>query len=201
MIPLTILPALFQDVLAGLLYVSILMPLYFLVMDALDDFLLHHPLSLLVCVGVPLLMCAYYPPLDRWSTARGDTTVVVSVASGVYAGAHIAYQTGFMHHGDAEPPFEGGDLGSVNVLLMSLRLLIGVVFLVATRAIVKSSSLKLIGRITNVDTTKKENLQQLTVELFYKFSTYFSMAIVCMWIVPIVFLMLGIQRDSYFYEL
>ena len=177
------------------------MPLYFLSMDTIDEYILTNHASPLLCIAIPVALCLFYPKLERWSTARGDTTVIVSVASGVCVGTHWAYRLGLMHKSSTAPPYALAHINTYWFLLVALRLVIGVAVLVVTRTVMKSLSLKIVGWVTKIDTKVKENQQQLYVELPYKFVTYFSIAIVTVMVVPNIFWLLNIHRDTYFSEL
>ena len=65
---------------AGLLYTLAMMPVYYwVVMDVIDSLAVSGSSLLAPCLllGVPLIWCLTYPKLDYWSTARGDTTLVL----------------------------------------------------------------------------------------------------------------------------
>ncbi len=69
-----------QDIVAGLLYTLAMMPVYYwFVMDMIDSLAVSGSSLIAPCLilGVPLLWCLTYPKLDYWSTARGDTTLVL----------------------------------------------------------------------------------------------------------------------------
>ena len=127
--------------------------------------------------------------------------MIVSVASGVCVGTHMARQLGMMHKSTVEPPYVLGDIDTAWCGLIFVRLVIGVVLLVITRQVMKTVALKVVALVTKIDTKVKENQQKLCVELPCKFLTYFSIAMVNCLVVPIVFKLLNIHRESYFYEL
>ncbi len=189
-----------QDVLAGLVYVFCLMPLYIMVVEDIDNFLLTHEFGPLVAVVIPLLICIYYPSLDKWNTARGDTTMVVSVSTGVLVGYWIMHQCGMISHQVAQATYPLPAL-TVDLITMSImRLLVGAVVLLVARTLLKFILYGTLCRMFNVDKNDPKMKQMLKVELPYKFITYSVIAVLCVMCVPLIFKWLGIQRDSYFTE-
>ena len=191
----------FQDVLAGLLYVFIMLVAFLFRLDNLDELVTTHPLAPIFSIALPLLLCYCYPKLDRWSTARGDTTVIVSVASGICTGSHIGYKLGLFNHAPAQTLSPIGDVDSTLLLLLLARLVVGLSVIVASRSLMKWLSLKFIAFFWRIDTSRKENLRALPVELLHKFSTYFTIALAAVLVVPLAFRALNIHRESYFNEL
>ena len=82
------------DVIAGILLTIFIMLLFLPLSDYVDTFFLTHPLSPLMAVGGTLLAAILYPSLDRWSTARGDTTTVIGTNAGVLVGSWLNYYLG-----------------------------------------------------------------------------------------------------------
>ena len=191
----------FQDVLAGLLYVFIMLAAFLFRLDNLDELVTTHPLAPVFSIALPILLCYCYPKLDRWSTARGDTTVIVSVASGVCTGAHVGYKLGLFHFNSSQSPFSPTELDAALLLLVAARLLVGLTIVVSIRSLMKWLSLRFIAWYWRIDTSRKENLRALPVELLHKFSVYFSLGFSAIVVVPLVFRALNIHRESYFNEL
>lgn len=67
-------------------------------MDLVDHFVLEGGfLSFLLCLFVPLALCIFYPsPKNTWSTARGDTTIIIAVCCGQLLSHWLSYQLGQM---------------------------------------------------------------------------------------------------------
>ena len=191
----------FQDVVAGLVYVFALMPLVLPLMDFIDKFILDYPFSPVVIISIPLLLCIYYPKLNHWSTARGDTTVILSVATGVCLGTRLAYQMGLMKRVPVPPPYNVIYPDLDWLWKMVLRMLVGVAMVVITRQIVKPLSFRAACYFTRRDTKEKDVFKHLSIELPYKFITYTAVAFVAVCIVPLLFKQFGIERVTYFTEL
>merc|ERR1712013_448848 len=81
------------DIVGGLLAASVL--LFFLIplVDSADEFLLSSPLAPSVTVLLSVLAIVFYPGSDRWTPARGDTTVVL----GSYLGSHLGNWLNFQY--------------------------------------------------------------------------------------------------------
>ena len=190
-----------QDVLCGLAYVFALMPVTFPFLDAVDEFMLHSSYSPYVCVLLPLFLCIFYPKLDRWSTARGDTTVILAVSAGVGLGHWFSYQYGFMHRCTEPPPYHIIYPTWMWFGLIWARLVIGVVILFATRAIMKSIVFSVLSLITGLNKAQLKDAQRLSIEIPNKFITYLSIAFNTVYLAPQIFRILGIERETYFTEI
>ncbi|ELT88124.1 hypothetical protein CAPTEDRAFT_35049, partial [Capitella teleta] len=180
------------DILAGLLLVGILGLIIFPWLDDIDYFLLHSQYAPAVCLGTPVVLSLFYPTLDRYSTARGDTTLILSVAGGVSLGHWFCFQYGWMEKATTLPPYHIIPPSFEWLGQMGLRLAIGVVILISTRAVMKLLSFNLLCYLMGYDKTDRTVLQRLIVELPYKYFTYFTIAFNCVYLAPQVFRFLGI---------
>lgn len=190
------------DILAGLIYIFALMPVCFPLLNPIDEFLLNSPYAPAVSVLVPLVLALAYPTLDKWSTARGDTTLILGVGAGVALGHWVCYQYGFMHKALTPPPYEIL-MPNINWLgQVVMRLCLGVVILVATRALMKATVYNVACYLSGVNRNNyKRTTQMLSVELPYKFVTYLVIAFNTVWLAPQVFHFIGIERETFFTEI
>jgi len=191
----------FLDVIAGLVYVFLLLPPYFFVVDSMDRLLVSAWWAPLPIVLVPLVALVNYPKLDRWSTARGDTTLIVGTATGVMLGYWLSNQLGLI---TAVPqtelyPMSGWTWPGVGIAF--LRILLGGALLVFVRQAVKSLSLTVTCAILGKDKNDELTRQSLAVELPTKFISYISIALACIVIAPQIFVKIGIDRPSFFIEM
>lgn len=189
------------DVIAGLLYVFCLMPIVFPFMDAIDEFILNHPFSPFLCVLVPLTLAVCYPTLDKWSTARGDTTVILAVCGGIGLGHWVCFQYGLMERATTPPPYDIIPPSWTWFGQMLMRLSIGVVILFSTRAIMKIIMYNVLRIVTGTSEEGMKSHQKLIVELPYKFCTYTMIAVSSVYLAPQVFRLMGIERPTYFTEI
>nr|UCK81541.1 sphingosine-1-phosphate phosphatase 1 [Arenicola marina] len=189
------------DVIAGLLFVFSLMPVVLPFMDAIDNAILTHPWSPALCLLIPLVMCLAYPTLDRWSTARGDTTLILAVAAGISVGHWVSFQYGFMHKAPTSPPYDIIPPTWQWFGEMLMRLSIGVVILFSTRAVFKAMTLNATCWLAGVDRRDKAAHQNIRIELPCKFITYAAIAFNTVYLAPQVFRYLGIERETFFTEI
>lgn len=192
---------LLQDVLAGLAFVFGLMLVVFPLLDIMDDFMLHSSYSPALCVLVPLVLAIFYPTLDKWSTARGDTTIILGVCGGIGLGHWVCYQYGLMERATTPPPYDIIPPSFSWFGQMLLRLSIGVVILFSTRAVMKTLTLNVICWLTKQDKEDVRAHQKLIVELPLKFFTYMAIAFNSVYLAPQVFRYMGIERPTYFTEI
>ena len=189
---------------AGLLYTLILMPIYyFWVMEAIDSLTLNNVAAPVYLIGVPLIWCLTYPKLDQWSTARGDTTLVLGTGVGQALGHWWSKRQGVMHPGpsaSAMPlPILMPTLSSFTVATM--RLLVGTTMLIITRLVVKTVVFEVSCLVSGVNRKDPKAKEQLCVELPCKYITYIAIAVCCVAICPMVFNYLDIQRETFYHEL
>ena len=100
-----------QDVIAGLLFVFLLMFLTFRLglLDIVDWFILKGGyMSLCVCLLVPLFLCLCYPSSHlNWSSARSDTFTILAVCSGSLIAHWLNFNLGNMKRPIGELGFCG----------------------------------------------------------------------------------------------
>lgn len=189
------------DVLAGLSFVFGLMVVCFPFLDNIDNFILTHPYAPVALILVPLIMALCYPTLDKWNTARGDTTLILGVGSGVGLGHWFSFQYGFMQRATTLPPYQIIWPTWLWFGQMLLRLALGVVILIATRVVMKLLSYNLVCYIVGVSKEDMQAHKKLSVELPYKLITYTLIAFNSVFLAPQIFSYLGIERETYFTEL
>lgn len=115
------------DVLAGVLYSSLILLLFLPLLDCIDSFIELSAWAPLVVLGVPLTLAVLSFRLDAWSTSRGDTAQILGTGAGITLAAHVNRAMGYVR----EPL--GGPLW-----VIPARLLVGVAVLVVTRAVMKA---------------------------------------------------------------
>jgi len=191
----------FQDVLAGLAFVFGLMVVCFPFLDSIDNFILTHRYAPAALILVPLIMALCYPTIDKWNTARGDTTLILGVGSGIGLGHWFSFQYDFMQRSTTLPPYQiiwptWHWFGQ-----MLLRLALGVVILIATRVVMKLLSYNLVCYVVGVSKEDMRAHKKLSVELPYKLITYTFVAFNSVFLAPQIFRYLGIERETYFTEL
>ncbi|XP_055502385.1 sphingosine-1-phosphate phosphatase 2 isoform X1 [Leucoraja erinacea] len=173
------------DVICGILLTAVLMGLTYPFWNILDDLQLTSPLTPLIAVVLPFLMSYNYPALDHYSPTRGDTTIILAVASGCTVGFWMNYQYGQTYEPTGPLPFEVPSI-TLQVALMAIaRFLVGISILFATRLIVKTISLKVVCAWFHVP-DDMEARKRLEIEVPYKFATYSSIGFVATAVVPLL---------------
>ena len=174
-----------------------MLPIWLYVMNPLDNFVMTHPLAPWLSILAPLAMCLCYPKLDRWSTARGDTTLVVGVGAGVAFAQWFRFQYGLMADVEAGPPYAVPTITTSLITLHILRMLVGGLLALLTRAVFKFSIYHISCRCVGADATDPISKQRLGVELPTKFVTYVVMGFNTVVVSPLLFEYLGIGRPVY----
>jgi len=191
-----------QDVIAGLLYVAALMVVFLPHLAVIDQFLLYSPYAPVSCVLVPVLLCIVYPAPSEWSTAHGDTMLIMSAGSGVALGHWMSFQYGFMHKASLPPPYSIIPPTWTWAGLVVLRMTIGVIVLLIIRQAVAAVVYRVACHIAAVDHRDRAAARQhFAVELPYKFVTYATISVGMVYAAPAMFRALGIERETFFTEI
>ncbi|XP_013398898.1 sphingosine-1-phosphate phosphatase 1 isoform X2 [Lingula anatina] len=189
------------DLLAGVVFALVILAVMWPLLDIIDEFQVYHPYGPLIMGVVLLLMCVFYPTLDKWSTARGDTTLILGVLAGVAMGSWLNIQQGNYHNEAGAPPYMVKTPDHIWFAKMSCRMVLGLVILFSTRVIMKALTYHLLCHILGYD--KKDhmqNKQKLIVELPYKYITYYVIAFNVVYTAPFIFRYLDIEKETYFTE-
>ncbi|XP_041037040.1 sphingosine-1-phosphate phosphatase 2 isoform X4 [Carcharodon carcharias] len=178
------------DVICGVLITAVLMALTYPFWNILDNFQLTSPLTPIVAIVMPFFMSYTYPALDHYSPTRGDTTIILGVASGCTVGFWMNYQYGRTYEPTGSLPFEIPSITLEVVSLAIARFLIGILVLVATRQVVKTLSLKVLYAWFDIAGHDMEARKRLEIEVPYKFATYSSIGFNATVIVPLLYQLL-----------
>jgi len=196
------------DILAGLLISACFLPLFAPFADGVDNFLLTSKYAPLVTITLSILAVALYPGRHRWTSAWGDTTLIIGAYLGQQLGYWLNYQLGLLVAANVPPPYPilWPTWEQYGVTL--LRLIIGGVVCLGTRAVFKPISyltachlLKVDMRELNSQPNSTNNKKKLIAELFYKFVTYVAIGFNVCWVAPVAFRVLGCERPSFYTEI
>ncbi|KAL3049462.1 hypothetical protein OYC64_008839 [Pagothenia borchgrevinki] len=177
------------DVIVGVLY-SVLILLFFLpLLDLIDGFNMSHRYAPLIIVCFHLGLALFSFTLDTWSTSRGDTAQILGTGAGVALASHVNYHLGLLPDPTPEqlpytmPPLSAGLVG-----LSALRLVLGVLVLMAIRALMKALTLPLVCRLVGVPSTDMRKARQhMEVELPYRYIVYGTVGFGVGFLVPLLF--------------
>ncbi|XP_042245110.1 sphingosine-1-phosphate phosphatase 1 [Thunnus maccoyii] len=177
------------DVMVGVLY-SVLILLFFLpALDLIDSFNLTCRYAPLIIISLHLGLGLFSFTLDTWSTSRGDTAQILGTGAGVALASHVNHYLGVMP--DPSPDQLPLSMPALSAGLMGaamLRFALGVLVLVATRALMKAVTIPLVCRLVGLpggDVRKAR--QHMEVELPYRYIVYGTVGFNVLFLVPLLF--------------
>ncbi|XP_078725915.1 sphingosine-1-phosphate phosphatase 2 [Lampetra fluviatilis] len=182
------------DVVSGVTITAVMIAVSYPLWDVLDELVLSSPLSPAFVLLAPFLLCLYYPELDHWSTARGDTTIIMGAGAGGLLAGWLTRRLGYdaEPHGPAAAPLALPDITPHGVVRALARFGIGIAVVVVTRQVVKSVCLRAVCRACRVSPLDGESRRRLQVEVPYKFVTYATIGVTAVGGVPILLQSLGL---------
>ena len=139
---------------------------------------------------------------------REDSTAILGGWFGLQLGCWGTYQMGYLHGAPIPPPYPiiWPTFGSYGLIL--LRMVIGGVIMIATRAVFKPISYFIVCKIFGADRkllksqpNRIENKTKIKVNLAYKLVTYTAIGFNMVVTAPIVFRVIGCERPTYYTEL
>lgn len=154
-----------------------------------------------VALSVGFAMCYYYPSVKQWSTARGDTTIIIGTVCGFSVGAFLNNQFGFWVRPSEPPLYDILFPNALGYLHLVVRTALGILMFVACRYILKKSLLRLICHLNRLDYQDPASKKLKCVELPYYYLSYFVLGTNIAFMSPFVFRMLNIERDERYTEL
>ncbi|CAF0704718.1 unnamed protein product [Brachionus calyciflorus] len=189
------------DVVAGVLYSILVLILVMPILEPIDHFILEHHFSPLVVFTCGYLICHFYPSLKQWSTARGDTAIIIGSVIGFSIGSFLNNKFGFLHKPDEPPLYDIHFPTAIGYLLGILRTILGLILLLCTRQFFKKFLLKFLCHINRMDHKNSENKKEKKIELPYNYLTYFAIGVNTAFTFPFLFRLLKIERDYSYTEL
>lgn len=178
-----------QDVIAGVLYSALILLLFLPTLDSVDAYYLSGRYAPLVIVAVHLGMGFFSFALDTWSTSRGDTAQILASGAGVALASHVNHLLGLLPDPTPDqlpltvPALSAGLVGGA-----MLRHAVGVLVLMATRALMKAVTIPAVCWATGVPGTDvRKARQHMKVELPYRYIVYGTMGFNVLFLVPLLF--------------
>ncbi|XP_030575193.1 sphingosine-1-phosphate phosphatase 1 [Archocentrus centrarchus] len=177
------------DVIAGFLYSILILRFFLPVLDLIDDFNLTCRYAPVIIISLHLGLGLFSFTLDTWSTSRGDTAQILGTGAGIALGSHVNHYLGLMP--DFTPdqlPLTMPALTPSLVGVVMLRLVVGVLVLVAMRALMKAIAIPLVCRVFKVPTDDvRKARQHMEVELPYRYIVYGTVGLNVVFLVPLLF--------------
>ncbi|XP_034531103.1 sphingosine-1-phosphate phosphatase 1 [Notolabrus celidotus] len=177
------------DVIVGFLYSALILLFFLPALDTIDGFNLTCRYAPLIIISLHLGLGLFSFTLDTWSTSRGDTAQILGTGAGVALASHVNHLLGLMP--DPTPdqlPFTMPALSAGLVGAALVRLFLGVLVLVASRALMKAITIPLVCRLFRVpcDDVRKAR-QHMEVELPYRYIVYGTVGFNVLFLVPLLF--------------
>lgn len=184
-----------QDIIAGFLYTILILAVFYPFVDLIDNFNQTHKYAPLIIIGLHLALGVFSFTLDTWSTSRGDTAEILGSGAGIACGSHVTYTMGLMLDPSVDmlplvrPPITVTLFGKA-----IMRILIGMVFVLIVRNIMKKITIPLACKIFSIpcDDIRKAR-QHMEVELPYRYITYGMVGFSITFLVPYIFFFIGIS--------
>ncbi|KAM6462622.1 sphingosine-1-phosphate phosphatase 1 [Liasis olivaceus] len=182
------------DVIAGFFYAVVILAVFLPTVDLVDHFNLTFQYAPLFILSLHLALGMFSFTLDTWSTSRGDTAQILGSGAGIACGSHANYMLNLMPDPSQEMlPF----VPSLTIRLFgkaALRLLIGLVFLLLVRMIMKKITIPLACKIFGIPCKDiREARQHMEVELPYRYITYGAVGFSVTFLVPSLFCIMGLS--------
>ncbi|TRZ01158.1 hypothetical protein DNTS_002838, partial [Danionella cerebrum] len=182
------------DVIAGFLYSLLILLLFSPALEIIDTFNCTHPYAPLFIISLHVGLGLFSFTLDTWSTSRGDTAQILGSGAGIALASHVNSRLGLLPDPPAAmlplhpPSFTLGLIG-----LCILRFFLGVLILLATRAVMKALTIPLVCRLFGIpcDDVRKAR-QHMEVELPYRYIVYGTVGLNALYLVPLLFAHAGL---------
>lgn len=184
-----------QDIIAGFLYTILILVVFYPFVDLIDNFNQTHRYAPLFIIGLHLALGIFSFTLDTWSTSRGDTAEILGSGAGIACGSHVTYNMGLM----LDPSLDMLPLATppITVTLFGkaiLRILIGMVFVLIVRDIMKRVTIPLACKVFSIPCDDVRNARQhMEVELPYRYITYGMVGFSITFLIPYIFSFIGIS--------
>lgn len=177
------------DVIVGVLYSALILLFFLPALDLIDGFNLTCRYAPLIIVSLHLGLGLFSFTLDTWSTSRGDTAQILGVGAGIALASHVNHYLGLLP--DPTPdqlPFAVPVFSASLVGMAILRLFLGVLVLMTTRALMKAITIPLVCRVFRVPSTDvRKARQHMEVELPYRYIVYGAVGFNVLCLVPLLF--------------
>ncbi|KAM4543143.1 sphingosine-1-phosphate phosphatase 1 [Odontesthes bonariensis] len=177
------------DVIVGFLY-SVLILIFFLpALDLIENFNLTCRYAPLVIISLHLGLGLFSFTLDTWSTSRGDTAQILGTGAGVALASRVNNHLGLMPDLTVNQlPLTMPVFSASLVVRAMLRHILGVLVLVATRALMKSITIPLVCWVFGVPSGDvRKARQHMEVELPYRYIVYGMVGFNVLFLGPLLF--------------
>ncbi|XP_043839841.1 sphingosine-1-phosphate phosphatase 1 [Dromiciops gliroides] len=183
------------DIIAGFLYAIFILAVFYPYVELIDNFNQTYKYSPLIIISLHLALGIFSFTLDTWSTSRGDTAQILGSGAGIACGAHTAYRIGLM----SDLPLDTLPLAVPSITVtrfgkVILRVLIGMVFLLLMRIVMKKITIPLACKMFGIKSDDIRKARQcMEIELTYRYLTYGMVGFSITFLVPCLFFLIGLS--------
>ncbi|XP_028848897.1 sphingosine-1-phosphate phosphatase 1 [Denticeps clupeoides] len=183
------------DVIVGFVYSVLILLVFWPTLDPVDNFNRSYHYAPLLIVSLHVGLGVFSFTLDTWSTSRGDTAQILGTGAGMAVASHLNMRFGLLPDPPASAlPLHLPPLSLALVGRCALRLGIGMLLLLATRALMKAITVPLACRLFRIpmgDVSKAR--QHMEVELPYRYVVYGTVGFGALFMVPLVLYLMGLM--------
>ncbi|XP_026079496.1 sphingosine-1-phosphate phosphatase 1 [Carassius auratus] len=182
------------DIIAGFLYSLLILVVFSPALDIIDTFNRTHPYAPLIIISLHVGLGLFSFTLDTWSTSRGDTAQILGSGAGIALASHINYHLGLLPDPPASMfPIQPPSFTLSLIGLCLLRFLLGVIILLATRAVMKALTIPLVCWVFGIPSSDvRKARQHMEVELPYRYIVYGAVGLNAHFLVPFLFVCVGL---------
>uniref|UniRef100_A0A8C2L9H2 Sphingosine-1-phosphate phosphatase 1 n=1 Tax=Cyprinus carpio TaxID=7962 RepID=A0A8C2L9H2_CYPCA len=179
----------FTDIIAGFLFSLLILLVFSPVLDIIDTFNRMHPYAPLIIISLHVGLGLFSFTLDTWSTSRGDTAQILGSGAGIALASHINYHLGLLPDPPALAlPLQPPSFTLSLIGLCLVRFLLGVIILLATRAVMKALTIPLVCWLFGIPSNDvRKARQHMEVELPYRYIVYGTVGLNALFLVPFLF--------------
>ncbi|KAK6307320.1 hypothetical protein J4Q44_G00224680 [Coregonus suidteri] len=183
------------DVIAGFLYSLLILVVFQPALDLIDNFNLTYRYAPLIIISLHLGMGLFSFTLDTWSTSRGDTAQILGTGAGMALASHLNHYLGLMPDPPLDQlPLSPPALSAALLVVAMLRMCLGVLVLLAIRALMKAITIPLACRISGIPSGDlRKARQHMEVELPYRYIVYSTVGFSTIFLVPQLFTFLQLS--------
>lgn len=187
------------DIVAGILLGVVLLVVLVPLTDAVDSFLLTHPASPGILMTTAVTLMLMYPG-SKYSSAKEDTAIIMGSTFGLMFGSWMCYQMGSIRGPPLEPPYAIIWPSLEMWGLSLLRTVIGLVTVIATRAVMKPVSSRIMRSLLQSHKGSNSKDDEASITIGSKLMCYALMGIDVICFAPALFRLLNIERPTFHTE-
>lgn len=163
-------------------------------LEIIDTFNRTHRYAPLIIISLHVGLGLFSFTLDTWSTSRGDTAQILGSGAGIALASHVNYHLGLLPDPPASMlPLQPPSITLSLFALCLLRFVLGVLILLATRAVMKALTIPLVCWLFGIPSGDvRKARQHMEVELPYRYIVYGAVGLNAHFLVPFLFIQMGL---------